>query len=214
MVGLSLILANEKPVQGFDFLRANHVNSGNGAVTKPEPVMYKKFLKILAVAILVFVVVVIAQPNEFKVSRSITINAPASAIFAQVNDQQRWQNWSPWAKLDPDAKFTYEGPKAGVGAIAHWSGNSQVGEGTSTITESEVNKRILFKLDFVKPMKGTNSAEFTFKPSGKATEVTWTMSGENDFIGKAIGLIMNCKKMVGEQFEQGLTNLKNLVEKK
>ncbi len=176
--------------------------------------MGKKVLKILAVTVGVFFIIVLAQPCEFKVSRSITIHAPVAAIFTQVNDHHNWMNWSPFTKLDPDAKFSYEGPIAGEGAIIHWAGNSQMGVGTSTITESIPGKRVRFQLDFVKPMAGTDMAEFTFRPSGNATEVTWTMEGENSFIGKSMNLIMNCKKMVGEQFEQGLGNLKSLVEKR
>jgi hypothetical protein len=176
--------------------------------------VYRNLLKIVLLSILVFVIIVLAQPCEFKVSRSITVNAPANIVFAQVNDQRAWEKWSPWAKLDPNAKFTYEGPRSGVGAVAHWSGNSQVGEGSSTITESTPGKHITFRLDLVKPMQDTDMAEFTFTPSGKGTEVTWTMSGESGFLGKAVGLIMNCKKMVGEQFEQGLANLKTVVETK
>ena len=176
--------------------------------------MGRNLIKIVLLSIVVFGIIVLAQPSDFKVSRSITIKAPASAIFAQVNDPSKWEKWSPWAKIDPNARFTYDGPHAGVGAIAHWQGDADIGEGSSNITLSTPHTRIIYTLTLVKPAAATDIFEFTFTPSGKTTEVTWTMQAENGFAGKAMGLLMNCKKMMGEQFEKGLGNLKTLVETK
>lgn len=93
-----------------------------------------------------------------------------------------------------------------------WAGNDQVGEGRMTITESRPNERVRFRLDFLKPFDGTNDTEFTFKPKGAQTEVTWVMTGKNNFLFKAVGLFLDCDKMIGPQFEQGLANLKTLAE--
>ena len=180
----------------------------------PEPSLGKNLRNILLLTIVVFVIIVLAQPCDFKVSRSITINAPVAAVFAQVNDPSKWEQWSPWAKLDPNGVFTYEAPHAGVGAIAHWHGNSDIGEGSSIITESVPNRHIVYTLDIHKPAQATDILDFTFKPTGKTTEVTWTIEAHNGFMGKAVGLLINCKKMLGAQFEQGLGSLKALVEKK
>jgi uncharacterized protein YndB with AHSA1/START domain len=176
--------------------------------------MFKKILMALVVLVGVVVVIVSRQPSEFRVTRSLAISAPASAVFAQVNDLHKWKAWSPWAKLDPDATETHEGPAAGKGAIMKWSGNMKVGEGVMAITESRPNDRIVFQLDFVKPMPASNIAEFTFTPQGHQTLVTWSMSGHNNFIGKAMGLVMNCDKMIGGQFEKGLADLNSIVEKR
>jgi len=81
-----------------------------------------------------------------------------------------------------------------------------------TITESRPNERVLMDLEFVKPFAGKNVTELTFKPEGNRTAVTWSMSGQNGFMGKAFSLFMNCDKMVGGQFEQGFANLKAFVE--
>ena len=175
--------------------------------------MFKKILIGLVAIIAVFAAVVALQPSEFRVQRSATIAAPAPDVFAQVNDFRRWQNWSPWAKLDPNAKSTFEGPPAGEGTVMTWSGNSEVGEGRMTLTDSRPAERIKIRLDFVKPMAGTSTAEFTFKPEGDRTAVTWAMSGRNDnFIAKAMCLVMNGQKMVGDQFEKGLESLKTVTE--
>ena len=174
--------------------------------------MLKKFLIAIAAIIVVFVVVVALQPAEFRIVRSATISAPAPAVFAQVNDFHNWQAWSPWAKLDPAAKATFEGPSAGIGAIFRWAGNKDVGERSMTIIESRPSDLIRIKLEFLRPFEATNSAEFTFKPEGNRTAVTWSMEGKNNFIAKAVCLFMNMDKMVGGQFEQGLAQMKSVAE--
>jgi hypothetical protein len=172
-----------------------------------------KFILIgLVTLLVVFLIVVALQPADFRITRTATIAAPAAIVFEQVNDFHKWNAWSPWAKLDPNAKNTFEGPPAGVGSGFAWAGNNQVGEGRMTITESRPNELVLIKLEFFKPFAATNTTEFTFKPEGNQTAVTWSMFGRNNFIGKAMSLIMNCDKMIGGQFEQGLANIKAIVE--
>ena len=166
----------------------------------------------LAVVVVLFVVIAALRPDEFRVERSATFAAPPEAVFAQVNDFHRWEAWSPWAKLDPAAKNTFAGASAGTGAIFSWAGNKQVGEGSMTITESRPGELIRIKLEFLKPFANTCTAEFTFKPEGNQTVVSWSMSGKNNFMAKAVGLFMNCEKMVGGQFEKGLAAMKSVVE--
>lgn len=174
--------------------------------------MLIKILIALVLIIVVVVIVVAMRPADFRVARSTTITAPAEVVFAQVNDLHKWEAWSPWANLDPNAKNSFEGPPAGPGATFAWSGNNQVGEGRMTITESRPHELVRFKLEFVKPMKGTSTAEFTFKPEGNQTVVTWSMFGKNNFIAKAVGMFMNCDKMVGGQFDKGLAQMKSIAE--
>ena len=82
-----------------------------------------------------------------------------------------------------------------------------------TITESVENESVALKMEFEKPMVATNQAIFTFTPdSADRTTVTWSMSGKNGFIAKAFSLILNCDKMVGGKFEQGLQNLRSITE--
>lgn len=174
--------------------------------------MLKIILIALAVILIVFVIVAALQPADYRVVRSATIAAPPAVVFPQVNDLHRFQEWSPWAKLDPAARITFEGPPAGTGATITWAGNHEVGEGRMTITESRANELIRFRLDFVKPFAGTSVAEWTFKPEKNQTAVTWSMTGEKNFISKAISVFMNMDKMIGGQFEKGLADLKSLSE--
>jgi uncharacterized protein YndB with AHSA1/START domain len=124
-----------------------------------------------------------------------------------------WEAWSPWAKLDPNAKPAFSGADAGAGAAMAWDGNNRVGTGKMTITESQPGSLIRFRLDFQKPMKATNTAEFTFRAEGGQTVVTWSMAGKNNLPGKVFGLFMDCEKLCGCQFEKGLASLKFVTEK-
>jgi hypothetical protein len=174
--------------------------------------MLVKILIAVAVVIAAFAGYVATRPGEFQVTRSASIAAPAPAVFVQVNELRKWPAWSPWAKKDPQMKQTYQGPTAGTGAVTAWQGNKDVGEGRMTIVESRPAELIRFKLEFLEPFAATNSAEFTFKPEGGGTRVTWTMQGQSNFIGKALHLAFDFDKMIGADFEQGLAGIKRIVE--
>lgn len=176
--------------------------------------MLKKILIALLALIVVLVIIVAVQPSEFRITRKAVIPAPPASVFEQINDFQKWNAWSPWAKLDPNAKNTFEGPTGGVGAKFLWSGNNEVGEGSMTITASKPGENVVMDLVFIKPFAASSVTEFTMKPGGAGTEVTWSMSGKNNFIGKAAGLFMNCDKMVGTKFEEGFANLKRVVARR
>lgn len=174
--------------------------------------MIAKILIGLAIILAILAAVISIQPEDFKVTRSANLAAPPQVVFEQVNDLRKWEAWSPWAKLDPNAKESFEGPSAGEGAIMKWSGNNEVGEGQQTITESRPAELVRMKLEFIRPFEGVSDVDFTFKPEGTGTLVTWTMSGKNNFVGKAMSLVMDCDKMCGDFFVQGLANMKAVVE--
>jgi uncharacterized protein YndB with AHSA1/START domain len=174
--------------------------------------MLRIILAALPIIIVVFLIVVALQPSEYRVARSATISAPPAAVFAQVNDFHKWEAWNPWGKMDPTMKQTFEGAPAGTGGVYSWSGNKEVGEGRMTITESRPNELIRIRLDFFKPFAATSIAEFTFKPEGNQTGVTWSMSGDKNFMAKAIHLFMNMDNMIGNQFEKGLADMKAAAE--
>ncbi len=171
-------------------------------------------LAVLAVIVIGFFVFVAMQPSDFRISRSAAMSAPAPTAFAQVNDFHHWDAWSPWAKIDPTMKQTYEGAATGTGAVYSWSGDGKVGQGRMTITESRPSDLILIKLEFMKPFQATNTEEFTFKPDANQTLVTWSMFGRHNFMMKAFGLFMNMDKMLGAEFDKGLASMKSVVEAK
>jgi uncharacterized protein YndB with AHSA1/START domain len=174
--------------------------------------MITAILLSLAAVVAVFIVIVASRPSDFRISRSATIAAPPEVIFEQVNDLHRFQDWSPWMKRDPNARSIYEGPRAGTGAVFKWAGNREVGEGIMTITESRPHELVRFRLEFLKPFKVTNAAEFTFAREGGQTRVTWSMYGKSRFMCKAIGLFVNMDDMCGRDFEKGLAAMREIAE--
>jgi hypothetical protein len=171
-----------------------------------------KVLFVLVVLVVGLAVYVATRPAEFRVVRTATVSAPAPAVFALVNDFHNWAAWSPWAKLDPAMKQSYEGAAAGTGAVYTWAGNREVGEGRMTMTESRPPDLIRIKLEFLKPFAATNTAEFAFRAEGDRTTVTWSMDGRKNFVTKAMGLVMSMDRMVGGQFEKGLAEMKRVAE--
>lgn len=174
--------------------------------------MYLKISIILATVLIVFSIIVATRPATFSITRTAIINAPKESVFPHVNDLQKWQAWSPWAKKDPTALTTYSGPTEGPGSAMTWVGNREVGEGTMTITESTPSERVELRLDFRKPFEATHQAVLSFSETGGQTTVQWTMTGKNGFLGKAISLVIDCDAMVGTDFENGLASLKSIVE--
>jgi hypothetical protein len=177
--------------------------------------MLKKILIALAIAVFGLAVVIALQPSTFRVSRTATIAAAPADVFALVNDFHNWDAWSPWAKLDPAMKTTHAGPVSGQGAVYSWVGNSDVGEGRMTITDSQPASRVSITLEFIKPFASTADTLFEFAPAAAGTTVTWTMSGDNNFLSKAFCLFMGgMDKMIGPDFEKGLVQMKAAAEAK
>jgi hypothetical protein len=176
--------------------------------------MLKTILTIVGVLVLILIAVVALQPSDFHIERTARMAAPPQAPFTQVSDFRNWEAWNPFSKADPSIKMTYSGAASGTGAKYAWVGNKDVGEGNMTITESRPDELVRIDLVFEKPFAAHNTAEFRFTPiSSNETAVTWSMSGHNGFMGKAIGLVMNMDAMIGGQFEKGLADMKAIVER-
>ena len=169
--------------------------------------MLKKILIGVVVVLVVFAAVVATRPASFSVERSATIPTPPDTAFTQVNDFHAWAGWSPWEKLDPGMKKTFTGASTGAGSIYYWNGNDKVGEGRMTMEKSERPGTIGIKLEFMRPFATTNQTTFTFAPVPEGTKVTWTMAGQNNFLGKAASMFMDMDKLVGGDFERGLSAL-------
>jgi uncharacterized protein YndB with AHSA1/START domain len=169
--------------------------------------MTTKILISLAVIIAIFLIVVALRPADFRVERSAALSAPPAALFENINDHHKFAVWNPFLKLDPNVKNTYSGPDSGVGAVCSWDGNKDVGAGSCTIIESKPGELVRSRMDWKRPMEGTATVDFTFKPEGGKTVATWAMYGKNKFMGKLMSLFIDCDKMCGPQFEKGLADL-------
>jgi hypothetical protein len=166
---------------------------------------------LLVVAIGATLIYASTAPDAFMISRSALIGAPAERIFPLINDLRAQSQWSPFEK-DPNMKRVHSGAPAGKGAIYEWDGNREVGAGRIAITDSAPPSRVSLKLDMSRPFAAHNTVDFVLEPSGADTKVTWAMQGQQPFMAKVMSLFINCDKMVGGQFEQGLGKLKALVE--
>lgn len=149
--------------------------------------------------------------SEFTIVRSQRIAAEPSRIHALVNDFRQWPAWSPWEDLDPAMRHSYTGAESGVGARHSWVGNSKAGEGSMEITASTPD-RIELALAFLKPFKATNRVRLDFVPVAGGTDVTWTMSGEQNAIGRLFYALLKMEQALGRDFEKGLARLKALAE--
>ena len=184
----------------------------------------KKVLVVLLIGIggflALFLAFVATRPDNYRVERSQKIDAPAEVVYAHLDNFKSWAAWSPWEKRDPAIKKTFEGPASGVGAGYAWEGNKEVGQGRMTITESKPPRggsneaaELSIRLEFIKPFASVATSGFVVKLEGdKASTATWSMEGRNNLIGKAFGIFINMDKMIGADFERGLSGLKTVAE--
>jgi effector-binding domain-containing protein len=172
--------------------------------------VFKKILTVLIVVVVLIAVIGFLLPRHTVVKRSVTINRPASLVYATVNSFVLFPKWSPWQDLDPNMQQSTQGPRDGVGAKLVWKGNDKVGSGTQLITASTPDQSMASDLDFGD--MGTAKSLVTLAPEGSMTRATWAVDmdmGANP-IGHYIGLTMD--GMLGKDFASGLGKLKVLVE--
>lgn len=149
--------------------------------------------------------------TDFSISRSITIAAPASEVFAHLQDLHRWEAWSPWQELDPNMTQTYSGADAGVGAVMEWEGDKNADAGRMTVVTADP-ELVEIDIAFIKPFKTTNRSHFALSETDNNTTVTWTMTGKQNLLMKVMFKVMKMEKSIGADFERGLSRLKTVVE--
>lgn len=165
----------------------------------------------LAVAACLLLVVGLLLPRTAHVDRSIVIDAPQATVFTVLNGFRQFDQWSPWADLDPDATTTLEGPAFGVGAKMSWSGNAQVGSGSQEILEATPYSHLKLRLGFG-DFPGAFHATYRIEPEGSGTKVTWGFDADygGSLLGRYFGLLSDA--MLGPDYEKGLARLKAFVE--
>lgn len=176
------------------------------------------FLLVVIIVLAVIVIAVLAaaaiKPKAFHIERSITTTASASDVYAVISDLKRFPEWSPWHNLDPDMQYEISEPSHGVDAYQAWSGNNQVGEGRMAITEATENNHVRLQLEFIRPWQATNMVEWRIDDDNGQRRITWSMDGANEtIVMRLFAMFMNMDKMVGKDFEKGLQNLKEIVER-
>lgn len=175
--------------------------------------MIKAAVIVVVVLLGILLIYAAIKPDSFRVERTIAIKAAPEKIFPLIDDIHQWALWSPWEKGDPAIKRIYSGSASGKGAIYEWNSDKQVGQGRMEIIESLSPSKIVLKIDFMKPMEGHNTIEFSIVPQGDMTNVTHVMYGPSPYFSRLISVFFSMDKMIGSKFEEGLANVKALAEK-
>lgn len=178
--------------------------------------MFRAILLVLLIAIAGFLAYVAMQPDTYTVSRTRMIAAQPATVFNEINTLKNWRAWSPWAKKDPNAKFTYAGPERGTGAKVSWSGGADVGTGTMTIRDVVDNERVDLAVKFVEPFESESDVSLALEPQGDETQVRWTINGPKPFLQRVIltATAVDFEQMIGNDFDAGLSSLKKVAEAK
>ncbi|WP_323122111.1 SRPBCC family protein [Burkholderia alba] len=173
--------------------------------------MIKTLSIAVAAAVAVLLLYAAARPDSFRVERSVRIRATPEQIFPYIVDLRRFNTWNPFARKDPALSGQYGAVTVGNGASYAWT-SDRIGSGRMEITGFDQPSQVTMKLDFLKPFEAHNVAEFTLRPDGDATVVTWAMHGQSPYLGRLVQVFFSMDKMVGGDFEAGLGNLKALAQ--
>ncbi len=175
--------------------------------------MLKKILQAAVLLIISLFGYAAFQPADYKISRQISIDAPADKIFPFLNNMKLADQWGPWKETDPEVKMTLTGPEEGVGAVTAWESPGQMGTGSATIVNSVQNQQVNIRLEYTKPSAMNQDSVYLIEANadGKSV-VSWTVTGKNNVVGRVFCLFVNVDKMVGSMFEMGLSKLKTVVE--
>ncbi|MAX71115.1 MAG: polyketide cyclase [Flavobacteriaceae bacterium] len=169
---------------------------------------------ILAIIAVIILLAVIA-PKSYNVSRSVVINKSIAEVFNYLKYIKNQDDWSPWKKKDPDMKQTFTGTDGEVGFISRWEGNKDVGVGEQELTGITENSSVESQLRFYKPWKSQSDAYITTREiDANTTEVVWGFTGVNKPPSNIFFLFFNMDKAVGKDFEEGLSDLKLILESK
>jgi uncharacterized protein YndB with AHSA1/START domain len=171
----------------------------------------KGLLVVVVALVALFLGVGLFLPTTAHVERSIATTASPEAVYGIVSDFRRFNEWSPWASLDPGTKYTYSGPESGVGARMEWtSDDPDVGSGSQEVVAVEPGRSVTSKLEFGTQDQATTT--LTLTPEGGVTTILWAFDSnfEGNFLGRYFGLMLD--RFVGADYEKGLARLKALAE--
>ncbi|SDB18945.1 Ribosome association toxin PasT (RatA) of the RatAB toxin-antitoxin module [Flavobacteriaceae bacterium MAR_2010_188] len=174
--------------------------------------IFKYLLFLLLILVIGAAIYIAVQPNDYTFSRSQIINAPPAVIYNKVNDYKIWPEFSPWIEKEPNAQITYNDKTVGEEAGYSWEGDD-LGTGSMTTLDTNPYQSIDQQINFVEPFETESKIHWDFKPVENGTEVTWTMSGEQDFMTKMYTTFFgSVEKNTGADFERGLVKLDSLTK--
>lgn len=179
--------------------------------TKPIKMKALKYIFFLLLIVIIGLAIYIAvQPNSFEVTRTKTINAPASVVYNNVNDYKNWEAWSSWAEADPDMKITLAEKTSGIGGAYKWEDKD--GIGTMKTTKIIPNTSIHQEMQFADFPPSDITWNFTPNDDG-TTETTWSISGKDLGFGfKMFSTLMGgMEKQIGPHYERSLEKLDSIL---
>ena len=170
---------------------------------------------VIVLLIAIYVILGFIGPADYRVERSIEIEAPLSIVFDQTSKFENWGAWSPWAKIATDTKYTIENDNQEVGAKMSWeSDHKDVGHGSMMISDVVKNEKVLYTLSFVKPFEMTSKGGFIYTQEASGINLVWYDSGDIPFFQRPMMLLLfDVEKKVGPMFEKGLADIKEICEK-
>ncbi|MCX6128107.1 MAG: SRPBCC family protein [Proteobacteria bacterium] len=170
--------------------------------------MSRKIMMLAGVLILIGLILPSFLNSQFKMSRSVEINAPIAKVFSNLTDLHEYVKWNPFPEGDPTNQADVSG--IGIGSSLIWKGE-KTGEGKMTITDIEPEKKISVNMEFFKPMAGVGTVYWTTSAKSETqTELVWSFEQDFSYFGRYFGLFM--ESMMGKHFEKGLLNFKSLIE--
>jgi len=178
-----------------------------------------KALKIIGLVLVGIIVLLLITglfvDGKYAVEREVTINKPKQVVFDYVKFLKNQNQFSVWAKIDPAMKTEFRGEDATVGFVSAWdSENPDAGKGEQKIVKIDEGSRIDYEIHFIEPMESTDFAYMTFAaPNDSTTSVKWGFHGEMKYPMNLMLLAMDMEKMLAPDLQNGLNNLKALLEK-
>ena len=167
----------------------------------------------LVIILVIFLGYVSTRSSEFDYVRSGVIKASPEEIFPYISNLRKGELWSPYEKLDPNMKKTFNGVDGTVGSSMDFEGNRDAGSGRLEIMNIVPNQSVELKLTMTEPIKVENVVIYTLTSENDGTRFSWSMKGDSGFLGKLVGVFIDCEKMLAGQFSEGIENLKNYIEK-
>ena len=170
-------------------------------------------LALVGIIALLLIIALFINGN-YSLEREVIINKPKKEVFDYVKYLKNQNKFSVWAKIDPAMKTEFRGEDATVGFVSAWdSENKKAGKGEQKIIGIKLGERIDYEIHFIKPFEATDYAYLEFEAiSDSATNVKWAFKGEMKFPMKLMLLFMNMEKMLAPDLQNGLNNLKEILE--
>lgn len=174
--------------------------------------MWKKIVLGVLAVVLVFLGYVSTREGKFHYETSGVIKATPEEIFPFISQLKLGGMWSPYEKIDPQMKKGFSGTDGQVGSVMEFKGNSEAGSGKIEVIKVVPNQNVEMKLTMTEPFFAENTIVYTLSAEPDGTRFTWAMHGDGGFMGKLMSALVDCEKMVTDQFKAGIENLKVLIE--